>query len=92
MFQLLKLPLLKKNNFGDMMKTVTVELDWDTVDNIVVSQLLDTYESLSHDCSNRKAGHGMAIFEADLEADVALIENHLAAFRTALSYFGHTIN
>jgi hypothetical protein len=73
------------------MKQVTVELDWDTVDGIVVSQLSDTYESLSQDCENRKAGRGIAIFEHDLNADVALIESHLESFKIVLSYFGRVV-
>ena len=71
------------------MKKVTVELEYDTVDGIVVDQLVDTLENLQVDLENRKAGHGLAIFEHDKEADVNLLTEHVESFITVLSYFGY---
>jgi len=74
------------------MKKVTVELDYDTVDNIIVDQLIDTLENLQEDLEFRKAGHGLAIFEHDQNADVKILRDHVDAFKIVLSYFGHKTN
>ena len=71
------------------MKMVTVKLDYDTVDGIVVDQLIDTLENLKSDLENRKEGRGLAIFEHDKEEDVKIISEHVDAFKVVLSYFGY---
>lgn len=71
------------------MKKVTVELDYETVDGIVIKELIDTLENLQVDLENRKAGHSLAIFEHDKEADVKLLTEHVESFITVLSYFGY---
>lgn len=70
------------------MHKVTVELDWDTVDNIIVAQLKDGLKSLQLDLENRKAGHGMAIFDKDRALDVAYMKEHIKAFETVIKYYG----
>lgn len=71
------------------MSMVTVKLDYDTVDGIVVDQLIDTLENLQTDLENRKAGHGLAIFEHDPKEDIKILRDHVDAFKIVLSYFGH---
>jgi hypothetical protein len=71
------------------MSMVTVKLDYETVDGIVVDQLVDTLENLQSDLENRKAGHGLAIFEHDQNADIKILREHVDAFKVVLSYFGH---
>jgi len=71
------------------MKKVTVELDYDTVDNIIVGQLVDTLEHLQEDLELRKTGSGLAIFEHDPKEDVKILREHVDAFKIVLSYFGH---
>lgn len=70
------------------MKKVMVELDWDTVDNIVKQELLSGKDSLTQDLKKRKKGTGMAIFETDKEADIILIKEHIEAFNVILRYYG----
>ena len=71
-----------------MSKKVTVELDWDTVDQITTSSMESLVESLEVDLENRKDGTGMAIFHKDKKKDIAEINRHIDAFRTVLEYYG----
>ena len=69
-------------------RKVTVELDWDTVDNIVKQELVSLKANLKEDLKKRKAGKGMAIFETDKTLDIALIKEHIEAFDLILKYYG----
>lgn len=61
----------------------TVELDWETVDNIVVEQLRSTWESLKEDL-----GKGRNIFVyGDQEADDAEIQKHIDAVEIMLKWY-----
>jgi len=71
------------------MNMVTVKLDYETVDGIVVDQLIDTLENLQDDLERRKDGSGLAIFEHDLKEDIKVLRDHVDAFKIVLSYFGH---
>jgi hypothetical protein len=71
-----------------MNKSVTVELDWDTIDRITTSSMKSLVESLEADLEKRKDDTGMAIFEKDKESDIALIEKHIEAFKLVLKYYG----
>jgi hypothetical protein len=71
-----------------MNKSVTVELDWDTIDRITTSSMKSLIDSLEDDLERRKADTGMAIFEVDKELDIALIEKHIDAFKLVLKYYG----
>lgn len=71
-----------------MNKSITVELDWDTIDRIITSSMKSLVESLEADLEKRKDDTGMAIFEKDKEADIALIEKHIEAFKLVLKYYG----
>ena len=70
------------------MHKVMVELDWDTVDNIIVTQLKEGLQSIRQDYENRKAGHGMAIFDNDRDIDVAEMKHHIKSFETLIKYYG----
>ena len=70
------------------MRKVTVELDWDTVDNIVKQELASLKDNLEQDLKKRKADKGMAIFDTDKTTDVALIKEHVEAFNLILKYYG----
>ena len=70
------------------MKKVTVELDWDTVDNIVKTELKDTYESLKQDMVNRSCGHGYAIFDHDEAKDIGEIAETLYCLKRVAEYWG----
>ena len=71
-----------------MSKKVTVELDWDTVDQITTSSMESLVKCLEDDLENRKDGTGMAIFHKDKEKDIAEINRHIDAFKTVLEYYG----
>ena len=74
--------------FIDMNKKITVELDWDTIDQITTSSMKSLVESLEDDLEKRKAGTGMAIFHKDKKKDIAEINRHIDAFKTVLKYYG----
>lgn len=71
-----------------MNKKVTVELDWDTIDQITTSSMKSLVESLEDDLEKRKAGTGMAIFHVNKKKDIAEINRHIDAFWTVLKYYG----
>jgi hypothetical protein len=70
------------------MQKVTVELDYDAVDDIVKQQLRSLRESLKDDLVRRKKDKGLAIFEVDKTTDIALIKEHIEAFNLILRYYG----
>jgi len=71
------------------MPKVTVELDWETVDNIVLSQLQDAYSGLVTDLEEREGeGRRGGIFDTDKDTDIILIKAHIDAFKLAVKYFG----
>ena len=74
--------------FIDMNKKITVELDWDTIDQITTSSMKSLVESLEDDLEKRKAGTGMAIFDTNKKKDIAEINRHIDAFKTVLKYYG----
>jgi hypothetical protein len=71
-----------------MNKSITVELDWDTIDRITTSSMKSVLENLEIDLQKRKNDTGMAIFEKDKESDIALMKKHIEAFKLVLKYYG----
>jgi len=74
-----------------MNKSVTVELDWDTIDRITTSSMKSLVQNLEVDLRKRKDDTGMAIFEKDKKKDIALIKKHIEAFKLVLKYYGEGI-
>jgi len=75
------------------MPKVTVELDWETVDNIVLSQLQDAYSGLVTDLEEREGeGRRGGIFDTDKDTDIILIKAHIDAFKLAIKYFGGKVD
>lgn len=70
-----------------MSNEITVKLDWDTVDGIIVDQLESALETLKVDYENRKSDSGMAIFDIDKKTDIKLIKKHIKAIKLILSYY-----
>lgn len=65
------------------MDTITVELDYQTVDNIVQAQLVRTWENLKSDL-----GANASIFVwGDPEADDAEIQRHIDALELLLTWY-----
>lgn len=75
------------------MSKVTVELGWETVDEIVLNQLQDAYSGLIEDLEERQGeGRRGGIFDNDKDTDIILIKAHLDAFKLVIKYFGGDIN
>ena len=68
--------------------TITVEIDYDAADKIVVANLSSMLECLENDYELRKEGRGMAIFEHDKDEDLKLLKKHIKSFKTVLKYYG----
>jgi hypothetical protein len=65
------------------MSKISVELEWETVDNIVVEQLRNTWETLKRDL-----GANRRIFVwGDQEADDAEIQKHIDALELMLKWY-----
>lgn len=65
------------------MSKISVELEWEAVDSIVVSQLRSTWETLKDDL-----GKGRHIFVwGDQEADDAEIQKHIDALEVVLKWY-----
>ncbi len=65
------------------MSKISVELDWETVDHIVVGQLRSTWKGLKADL-----GAGANVFVwGDQEADDAEIQKHIDAVEIMLKWY-----
>jgi len=73
-----------------MSKSITIDLDYDTIDRIATSSMKSVLENLEIDLKKRKDDSGMAIFETDKEADIALMEKHVEAFKLVLEYYNES--
>jgi hypothetical protein len=65
------------------MSKISVELEWETVDSIVVSQLRDTWETLK---SNLDNGVWVFVWD-DQEADNAEIQKRIDALELMLKWY-----
>ena len=65
------------------MTTVCVNLDYETLDNIVQGQLVETWASLKEDLG---AGRNIFVF-GDQEADDAVIQKHIDALELLLTWY-----
>ena len=69
------------------MNKLTVELEWDAVDSIVVQALKKQYNDLKEELDRRLNGkETLGIFSNDKEEDIAEIQKHLDSIKTVLSY------
>lgn len=71
-----------------MNMSITIDLDWDTIDRITTSAMKSILENLEMDLQKRKNDSGMAIFVKEKEYDVILLEKHIEAFKIVLKYYG----
>jgi len=71
-----------------MNKSITIDLDWDTIDRITTSSMKSVLENLEIDLQKRKNDSGMAIFVKEKQYDVILLERHVEAFKLILKYYG----
>jgi len=69
------------------MNKLTVELEWDAVDSIVVQALKNQYSSLKKDLDRRRNDEEtLGIFLSDKVEDIAEIQKHLDSIKIVLSY------
>jgi 3-dehydroquinate synthase class II len=69
-----------------MSRKFTVELDWDTVDNIVAQELKNNLEGFIESLERvKKLGRG-DVFTTDLEQDIVDIEKHIEACKLLIAY------
>lgn len=68
--------------------TITVDIDYDEADKIVVANLNSMLECLENDYELRKEDRGMSIFEKDKDKDLKIIKKHIKSFKTVLKYYG----
>ena len=66
----------------------TLNVTWDQVDYIIVSELRKQIDDLNRSLEQREAGHGTAIFEHDIDKDVAMIRDRVRSFEQVLEYYG----
>lgn len=71
-----------------MNKSITIDLDWDTIDRITTSSMKSVLENLEIELQKRKNDSGMAIFVTEKQYDVILLERHVEAFKLILKYYG----
>ena len=65
------------------MSKISVELEWETVDSIVVSQLRSTWETLKDDLGKRRH---IFVWD-DQEADDVEIQKHIDALELMLKWY-----
>lgn len=65
------------------MSKISVELDWETIDNIVVGQLRSTWETLKQDLG---AGNNVFVWGVP-EQDDAEIQKHIDALELLLKWY-----
>jgi len=69
------------------MNKLTVELEWDAVDSIVVQALKKQYNDLKKDIDRRlNDEETFGSFFSDKVEDIAEIQKHLDSIKTVLSY------
>ena len=69
----------------------TLDVTWEQVDFIIVSELKKQVDDLNQSLERREAGHGIAIFEHDADKDVAMIRDRIRSFEQVLEYFGEKV-
>jgi hypothetical protein len=70
----------------NIMATVMVEMDSETVDRMVLAQLANSLEGLEEDL---KIANRPAIFSSNLEEDNKMIRTHIQAFRMVMSFLSN---
>ena len=70
----------------------TIQLDWETVDNIVREQVTDARDGLIEQLEERKGnGNKGGVFDNNKKKDIILIKAHIDAFELVIKYFGGNV-
>lgn len=67
--------------------TVSLEVEADVIEQIVIQELVGLHTSLSRDLKDRKAGKPIGIFDMDKDIDIATLNGHIFAVETVLKYY-----
>jgi hypothetical protein len=67
--------------------TVSLEIEADVIEQIVIQELVGLHTSLARDLKDRKAGKKIGIFDMDKDIDIATLNGHLFAVETVLKYY-----
>lgn len=78
------LPETPKNEASS---TVSLEVESDVIEQIVLQELVYLRTSLMRDLRDRKGGKKIAIFDQDKELDIATLNGHIFAVETVLRYY-----
>jgi hypothetical protein len=76
------------------MSDLTVSIDWDTAQNIVVRVLKKDLDSLREDWIKRYEGKhdSLAIFSHSVQEDLEEISAHISAYKKIIKYYGGDVN
>ena len=83
-----------KKYFGvELMNETEYTLDetWEQdeyVDFIIVCELKKQVDDLNQSLKRRESGHGITIFDHDVDKDVAMIRDRIRSFEQVLDYYG----
>lgn len=69
------------------MNEVTITLEDEQIDSIVIQGLKWSIERFETDLDHRSEGGGLAIFDSDPVKDVAYIQEHISAFKLVLDWY-----
>lgn len=70
------------------MSMVTIQLEDEQVDSIVVQELRKALEMAERDLEARSDGEGLAFFDHDPIKDVLYIQEMITSFTNVLEYYG----
>jgi hypothetical protein len=60
------------------------------IEEVVRGDLRSTLENLEHDRKKRKTKDGTAVFDLDQKRDIEILDEHIAAMKLVLRYYGET--
>jgi len=69
----------------------TLDVTWEQVDYIIISELKKQVDDLNQSLERREAGHGTAIFEHDADKDISMIRDRIRSFKQVLNYYGEKV-
>lgn len=70
------------------MSKVTIELEDEQIDAIVIEELKWAVDLFEKDLDLRSEGRGTSIFDNDPVKDVAYIQEYISAFKLVLDWYG----
>lgn len=78
---------LAQESKNEASSTVSLEIEADVIEQIVIQELIGLHASLARDLKDRKGGKPIGIFDMDKDIDIATLNGHLFAVETVLKYY-----